>query len=128
MKRNIKVHTTHASESAKQLQNLVIQIQELLELEYKRGAAASLESLVNILGGSIDTAELPPRPARASRGAARAFVEKNLTKTPQSIAQLRAEAKTASERQLSYQTVRLELERGRNDKRYKKTADKKWSV
>lgn len=134
----IKIDSTISS-NAGSVETLVAQIRQLLELEYKRGANDSLQTLARILGREGDQElamglglglDLEQRASggRVPRGSARAFVERALTDAPVTIAELRSEAKTKVEKQLSYQTVRLELERGKKEKRYKKASNGKWST
>jgi hypothetical protein len=64
---------------------------------------------------------------RAPRGASRSLIERVLIKGPMTIREIREAAETPAEKFLSYQTVRLELERGAKQKRYKKTKDR-WTL
>lgn len=115
------------SDRGADIANIVAQIRHLLDLEYKRGANESLQSVASLLGkGDLRAEERVG--TRVRRGAAKTFVEKILTDEPKSIAEIRSMAKTPEEQMLSYQTLRLELLRGRKNKRYKKSPGGKWSI
>ncbi len=112
---------------SRQFNGLIAQFQALLEAEYKRGAAEALENIAKVLGNRLP-ASFGSVEKRVPKGVAKKFVAKTLADTPMSIAEIRAAAKTDLERRLSYQTIRLELERGRKDKRFKKSSGGKWTV
>jgi hypothetical protein len=110
------------------LEEIVAQIRIALDAEYKRGTADSLKNLAQMLDDQSPIGRLSSlATGRVPKGSAKAFVERALTSTPMSIAELRSSSKTDVEKRLSYQTVRLELERGRKAKKYKKMPGGKWA-
>jgi hypothetical protein len=98
------------------LDDLLSKIKEVAAAEYQRGVQ---ESLTRILGVAQRDTINGFGKARTPRGAARALVEAMLKSGPKTIREIREGARTDTEKMISYQTVRLELERGKKNKRYK---------
>lgn len=114
------------------LDSLLSQIKEVANSEYERGVREALARIVNV--AQID--HLPVKSSiskaaksnvRAPHGAAKALVTRVLRSGPKTIREIREAAKSDTERLVSYQTARLELERGKKEKRYK-NQDGKWSL
>jgi hypothetical protein len=139
--REVYVKITNAPNSSK-FKSLIADLQKLLEEEYCRGqsdAAAHISSLVTNRA-PFDTsrtnqkiAERAPKSTtrilvvkRAPKGTARMLVNRVLKSGPHTIAQICAAARTDTERLATYQTVRLELEKGKKEKKYQKV-DGRWS-
>jgi hypothetical protein len=103
------------------------QLRQLFVDAYRRGGQEATDRILHIVGANEDGPFKPQSTQpilRAPRGSARRFVEKALASGPKSITEMRASAETDLERFLSYQTIRLELERGKAEKRYKKIKNK----
>jgi len=103
------------------LDELLDQIRELAAAEYQRGVRDALARVVDVAQVSGKSMRV-----RAPHGAARALVERVLKSGPRTIREIREAAKTEAEKLVSYQTARLELERGKKEKRYR-NAKGKWS-
>lgn len=123
-----------AHESAEHLfEKIVADLRALLNLEFQRGSANAAARILQMVAAndirSQDVSNLSAAETmkRAPRGAARALVQKALVKGPMTIREIRESAETPVEKFISYQTVRLELERGSKRKAYKKTKDK-WAL
>ena len=103
------------------LEIIISQIREFGESEYGRGSREMFERLAQVAkkNAGKDLA-LANTTKRTPKGAAANFVERVISKTPKTIGKLMESAETDLERRLSYQVVRLALERGKRQKRYKK--------
>ena len=104
------------------LEDLLAQIRDLAAAEYQRGVRDALARVVDVAQVSGQAIRV-----RAPRGAARALIERVLKSGPRTIREIREAAKTDAEKIVSYQTARLELERGKKEKRYR-NANGKWSI
>src|SRR5262249_25718421 len=111
----------------------------LLQDEYDRGAEEALKRIVDVAQGA-DRRRGPrktnkqgrrlrrPQKPHAPRGSARALVERVLSENGSSSAsQIVAAAKSAIEKSLSTSAIRLELTRGKKERRYR-VSDGRWSV
>lgn len=118
---------------ARSLEYFVAQLTEAFAAEYKRGAEDTAERISSLVTPSISKkaaikkSEAMKVATRAPRGAARELVISALNGGMRSIGDIRSFAKTPVHKKLSYQTVRLELERGKKDGKYKKGKDG-WSI
>ncbi len=126
-----KIHGRR-DEALAELEVIFDNLRDLLSREYQRGganAASRILTLVAANDGDRRAVSLEDNHPlkRAPRGAARQLVQKALSAGAKTIREIRDSAETEVERFLSYQTVRLELERGKAEKRYKKNKDK-WSL
>lgn len=114
-----------------ELETIFSRLRDLLSKEYERGSASAATRILHLVTANDGTLNKSASGqeasiSRAPRGAARLLVEKALAGGSKTIKEIRESAKTDVEKFLSYQTVRLELERGKKDRRYKKSKDK-WS-
>lgn len=114
------------------LDELLAQIKEIAAGEYERGVQDALAKVLTAaqsrsVTDPAATSRTLNRPKRLPRGAARQFVERVLSKGPRSIKEIREDAQSETEKLVSYQTARLELERGKKAKRYR-YSDGRWSI
>jgi hypothetical protein len=126
----MKNYASNEEASRKALEGLFSRLRELYKDEYVRGsrdAIAQIAKLAQKPGGLGDLKDLTGGRLRAPRGASRELIERVLRLGPHTINEIRKAAITNVELMLSYQTLRLELERGKKQRRYKKTNDK-WAV
>lgn len=129
--RNDEIANSDQGVALAELESIFDKLRALLALEYDRGTAHAASRIMSIVSANesrpdFRTSDVRPI-TRAPRGAAQQLVEKALADGPKTIREIRETARTEVERFLSYQTVRLELERGKVRKKYKKTKDK-WSL
>jgi hypothetical protein len=113
-------------------EKIVADLRALLAAEFQRGATNAASRIMRMVTANdirdYRTLDRPTgRLKRAPRGASRSLIERVLVKGPMTIREIREAAETPAEKFLSYQTVRLELERGAKQKRYKKIKDK-WVI
>lgn len=109
---------------AERIEVLANHITEICELEYERGSREMFERLAAIAQKHKAKPALSNIPKRAPKGAATKFVNRIVSSEPRTIREIMGEARTDLERSLSYQVVRLALERGRQEGLYKKTKDR----
>ena len=117
-----------------ELEGLLEKVRRLFQNAYDRGARDALKRIVDVAQGSAKKAS--PKASkkaqskeRAPNGSARALVERILRETGSagaSASQIAAGAKSATEKLLSYSAIRLELFRGKKERRYR-VANGKWS-
>jgi hypothetical protein len=118
------------------LDSLFDQLKVAFSEEYARGSSDAIERIVGVaqirmsdktspLARKVD--EINTKKKRAPRGASRLLVEKALKDQQRTIKEIVAFAKTDVEKLVPYHTVRLELERGKKEKRYKNN-NGKWSL
>ncbi|HET7086232.1 MAG TPA: hypothetical protein VFI23_15760 [Rhizomicrobium sp.] len=115
------------------IESLFAQIKEIAFTEYQRGAQDALGRVLSMVqtGEIRKDATFPghmPGAARTPRGAARPLIERVLKLGPHTIREIREAARTDTEKLVSYQAARLELERGKKQKRYKKNSNGQWSL
>lgn len=113
----------------KQLEHLLSELREIYSQQYARGSRDAIAKLAQLAQNPLAprAGAIQEKVARTPRGSSRKFVEKALRSGARTIAEIRGSAHTDIERGLSYQTLRLELERGKKDRRYKKV-DGKWTL
>jgi hypothetical protein len=118
------------------LDSLFDQLKVAFSEEYERGSSDAIERIVGVaqirmsdktspFARKVD--EINTKKKRAPRGASRLLVEKALKDQQRTIKEIVAFAKTDVEKLVPYHTVRLELERGKKEKRYKNN-NSKWSL
>jgi hypothetical protein len=127
-----KANTSKEDKALSELESIFTKLRTLFVSEYRRGNANAASRILNLVSSSdqedgITSLTSGPALKRAPRGAARVLVEKSLADGAKTIKEIRDGAVTDVEKFLSYQTVRLELERGKAVKRYKKVKDK-WYI
>jgi hypothetical protein len=118
-----------------ELEALLVKIRSLFQNAYDRGAKDALKRIVDVAQGNAKKRSSKPgkkaqSKQRAPSGSARALVERVLKETGSggsSASQIAAAAKSSTERLLSYSAIRLELNRGKKDRRYR-VAKGKWSL
>jgi hypothetical protein len=111
-------------------EKIVADLRTLMMAEFERGIANAASRMLQVGNDArehISGGQPGETIKRAPRGAARALVEEALGKRPMTIREIRDTAKTPMEKFLSYQTIRLELQRGQKSKKYRKSKDK-WSL
>ena len=119
------------------LEPLLAKLRELFADEYQRGAHDALKRIVDVAQGTSKKPTAPSKPGamrrapkqRAPRGAPRAFIERVLGKEKQgaSASTIAAAAASQIERLVSNSAIRLELNRGKKEKRYRVNKGK-WSL
>lgn len=110
------------------LGHLISQIKDLAAAEYERGLREALARIANVVQREEKVEGMLPQSVaisgRLPRGTARHFIERALKSGSKTIREIRQSASTNLEKQVSYQTARLELERGKKEKRYRKHSGK----
>ena len=111
------------------LEPLLAKLRELFQDEYRRGAHDALKRIVDVAQGTSKKGASsskagPKRRApkqRAPRGAPRALIERVLgkEKAGASVSTILAAAATSVERLVSNSAIRLELNRGKKERRYR---------
>ena len=119
------------------LEPLLAKLRELFQEEYQRGAHDALKRIVDVAQGTSKKGAAsskggPERRAqkqRAPRGAPRALIERVLgkEKAGASVSTILAAAATSIERLVSNSAIRLELNRGKKERRYRVNKGK-WSL
>jgi len=120
---------TESAQVPDPFEKIVADLRALLASEFERGAADAASRILQLVAANDVRDQRTLNHAhgeirRAPRGAARTLVEKALAGGAKNIRQIRDQAETSVEKFLSYQTVRLELERGLKQRKYKKIKDK----
>jgi hypothetical protein len=118
-----------------ELEALLVKVRNLFQHAYDRGASDALKRIVDVAQGTTKkreskTGRSPQSKQRAPSGSARALVERVLKETGSGGAgasQIVAAAKSSTEKLLSYSAIRLELTRGKKERRYR-VAKGKWSL
>ena len=118
------------------LEPILAKLRELFQNEYQRGVHDALKRIVDVAqvtskkGTSPSKAgpNLRAQKQRAPRGAPRALVERVLgkEKAGASVSTIHAAAATSTERLVSGSAIRLELNRGKKERRYRVNKGK-WS-
>lgn len=115
---------------------LIAELKKCLAAEYTRGMQDALEQISKItlvkpdvldIARNSQTIDLNGRRKRTPWGAAKPLVQRALSSGAKSIRDIQNVARTEVEKSLSYQTIRLELERGKRQKRYHKNKEG-WSI
>ena len=117
------------------LEPLLVKLRELFADEYQRGAHDALKRIVDVAQGTSKKRTAPSGATRrapkqrAPRGAPRALIERVLGKEKQgaSVSTVAAAATSPVERLVSGSAIRLELNRGKKEKRYR-VSKGKWSL
>jgi hypothetical protein len=116
------------------LNSIVTTLKTLLQNEYERGARDALKKIVDVAQGANKatvqrkTVKAGPK-QRAPRGAPRALVERVLTARGvggASASEIGAAATSHTEKIVSGSAIRLELNRGKKERRYR-VSKGKWS-
>jgi hypothetical protein len=104
------------------------------QAQYQRGSEDAMRQIMSLAqgGGTPRTRGAAPKATRgkkkrAPRGTAKSLVERVLASGARTVRQITEAASSEAERLLSSSAVRLELERGRRDKRYVNRAGK-WGL
>jgi hypothetical protein len=112
------------------LDNIRADLESLCRSAYDLGSSQAAGRFLEFVSGSEGSTNFPlGSPAnsgtkRVQRGFTRIFLQKVLGHKPLTIREIRNCAETDAEKAIPYQTIRLELIRGREEKIYKKTTDK----
>jgi hypothetical protein len=119
------------------LEPLLAKLRELFQEEYQRGAHDALKRIVDVAQGTskkgASSSEAGPKrraqKQRAPRGAPRALIERVLgkEKAGASVRAILAAAATSIERLVSNSAIRLELNRGKKERRYRVNKGR-WSL
>ena len=118
------------------LEPVLAKLRELFQDEYRRGAHDALKRIVDVAQGTSkkDTSSKAAskrraQKQRAPRGAPRALIERVLgkEKAGASVSAILAAAATSIERLVSNSAIRLELNRGKKEKRYRVNKGR-WSL
>ena len=119
------------------LEPVLAKLRELFQDEYRRGAHDALKRVVDVAQGTSkkDTSSAKAaskrraQKQRAPRGAPRALIERVLgkEKAGASVSTILAAAATSIERLVSNSAIRLELNRGKKEKRYRVNKGR-WSL
>jgi hypothetical protein len=105
------------------------------ETAYQRGSEAAMRQILSLaqIGGVSKGARGPAPKAvrgkkrRAPRGTAKTLVERVLASGPRTVREISESASSEGEKLLSGSAIRLELERGKRDRRYVNRGGK-WSL
>jgi hypothetical protein len=100
-------------------------LREAFNEQYQRGSDDAMRQILSVAqgGGSTGSRAVASKPAggkkkRAPRGTAKSLVERVLASGARTVREITEAANSEAERLLSGSAVRLELERGKRDKRY----------
>ena len=100
-------------------------LREAFNEQYQRGANDAMRQILSVAqgGGSTASRAVASKPTggkkkRAPRGTAKSLVERVLASGARTVREITEAANSEAERLLSGSAVRLELERGKRDKRY----------
>jgi hypothetical protein len=119
-----------------ELDQLLARIREVCAALYRRGCEDTAARILQAMNSSSPMPALPqltktPKPQqgkkRARRGTPRALVERALKEGATTAREILDSAKSGEERQVSYSAIRLELQRGRKEKRYT-NSDGTWGL
>jgi len=109
-------------------------VREALQAAYQRGNEDAMRSILNFAQGdapaiarSAGAKAVGGKKKRAPRGTAKILVERVLAGGPCTVREITEAASSDSEKILSSSAIRLELERGKRDKRYVNRGGK-WSL
>jgi hypothetical protein len=110
------------------------QLRAAFNAQYQRGSEEAMRQILSLAqgGGSRSARGPAPKAAggkkkRAPRGTAKSLVERVLAAGARTVRQITEAASSEAERLLSSSAVRLELERGKRDRRYVNRAGK-WGL
>ena len=113
---------------------ILSQLREAFNAQYQRGSEDAMRQILTLAqgGGSKNVRGPAPKKVggkkkRAPRGTAKTLVERVLAAGARTVRQITEAASSEAERLLSGSAVRLELERGKRDKRYVNRSGK-WSL
>ena len=126
-----------SASAAPNFDSVLESVREALQAAYQSGSEAAMRSILNLAQGggsaSVATRTAGPKASsggkkkRAPRGTAKTLVERVLASGARSVREITESAGSDAEKLLSSSAVRLELERGKSDKRYVNRAGK-WSL
>ena len=110
------------------------QLRAAFSAQYQRGSEDAMREILNLAqgGGSRSARGSAPKTAggkkkRAPRGTAKSLVERVLASGARTVRQITEAASSEAERLLSGSAIRLELDRGKRDRRYVNRSGK-WSL
>lgn len=122
----VRGRPARVSNTAFEFEAIIERLREAFQTAYQRGSEAAMRqilSLAQIGGASTGTRGAKPKAAggkkkRAPRGTAKTLVERVLASGPRTVREISESASSEGEKLLSGSAIRLELERGKRDKRY----------
>jgi len=110
-------------------------LRDAFRAQYQRGSEDAMRNILSLAQGGASTrgrAAAAPKAGRgkkkrAPRGTAKALVERVLSSGARTVRQITEAASSEGEKLLSGSAIRLELDRGKRDRRYVNRAGK-WSL
>jgi len=100
-------------------------LREAFQAQYQRGSEDAMRHILNLAqgGGTTRASRTAPKATRgkkkrAPRGTAKSLVERVLASGARTVRQITEAASSEAEKLLSSSAVRLELDRGKRDRRY----------
>src|ERR1051326_6178432 len=117
-----------ASNTASEFEMIIQRLRDAFQTAYQRGSEAAMSHILSLAQGGPRGAgsagKRGPAPKatggkkkRAPRGTAKVLVERVLSSGARTVREITESASSEAERLLSGSAVRLELERGKRDKR-----------
>jgi hypothetical protein len=114
-----------SSNSASDFEAILGRLREAFQAQYQRGSEDAMRQILNLAqgGGSSRARGATSKSAggkkkRAPRGTAKSLVERVLSSGARTVRQITEAASSEAEKLLSSSAVRLELDRGKRDRRY----------
>jgi len=114
-----------SSNSASDFEAILDRLREAFQAHYQRGTEDAMRHILNLAqgGGSTRSRGAAPKATRgkkkrAPRGTAKSLVERVLASGARTVRQITEAASSEAEKLLSSSAVRLELDRGKRDRRY----------
>jgi hypothetical protein len=122
------------SNTASEFEAIIERLREAFRTVYQLGTADAMRQILSLAQGGGGTGKRAAAPKagrgkkkRAPRGTAKTLVERVLASGARTVREITEAASSESERLLSGSAIRLELERGKRDKRYVNRSGK-WSL
>ena len=123
------------SNTVSEFEAIIERLREAFQTAYQRGSEAAMRQILNLAQvGGVSTGAHRAAPKavrgkkkRAPRGTAKTLVERVLASGPRTVREISESANSEGEKLLSGSAIRLELERGKRDRRYVNRGGK-WSL
>ena len=134
MPRRRRGRPPRSSSSASDFEAILSHLRAAFQAQYQRGSEDAMRQILSLAqgGGSNRGGGAAPKIARgkkkrAPRGTAKSLVERVLASGARTVRQITEAASSEAEKLLSSSAVRLELDRGKRDRRYVNRGGK-WSL
>ena len=123
-----------SSNSGSDIESILNRLREVFQAQYQRGSEDAMRQIMSLAQGGPGPRARGAAPKlargkkkRAPRGTAKSLVERVLASGARTVRQITEAASSEAEKLLSGSAVRLELDRGKRDRRYVNRGGK-WSL